>query len=255
MNRALLTGLDERIAAVSTRITVLQQQTAGAVARIRNDLLLKGHSWQCRPLEIPLDKRIPNSDGTPGRFSFTSYGYMGDQGPFSLLGTFRVRYVRVAQRDPQAAGVRRIRLRVPGPALSGPKRAAGDPARPLAGDVRGWPDYWVPLSPALEREAKTDPDILLVSQDGLTGRKMLRLGRYALNLHNAGNPNNPKLLAYTADYLRTSPCNTLRRPGRWTSSSPPGNRTTPSRQPRRLGRLFPGRWATTRRGSRHSEIT
>jgi hypothetical protein len=40
----------------------------------------------------------------------------------------------------------------------------------------GLADYWMPLSPVLEDRLKTDRDILLVSQDGLTGQKSLEWG-------------------------------------------------------------------------------
>lgn len=199
-NKSLLAGLDGRIAGVSTRIADLQQRTADAAARVRGDLAMK-HSWQCRSLEIPLAERLPNSEGTPGRLSFTSYGYRGDEGPFSLLGTFESVTLGWPSAIPKQPSPGAYVYEYLDRFFSGPKQ----PSEISRGHLQvtfGLADYYVPLSPALEQESKTDPDILLVSQDGLTGKKMLDWGA-SLNLHSAGNPNSPKLLAYTEDYLKS----------------------------------------------------
>ncbi len=198
-NKDLLAGLDERIAAAGARITALRKRAAGALAQVRADQQ-KRRPWKAASLRIPPAERLLNGDGVSQRYSFSSYAYAGDRGPFSLLGAFESVTLGWPSAIPKQPAPGQYVYEYLDQFFSKPKK----PEEIARGHVQvtfALSDYWVPLSPALEEKAKSDPDLLLRSQDGLTGKKVLDWGA-AINLHNAGNPNNPELLAYTQDYLK-----------------------------------------------------
>ena len=152
------------------------------------------------PLTIPPEERMLNRDGVSQRFSFSAYGYMGDEGPISLLGAFESTTLGWPSAIPKQPAPGKYVYEYLDSFFFKPKKP-WEISRGHLQTTFGLASYYMPLSPALEKKANADSDVLLVSQDSLIGKKLLDWGD-SLNLHSSVNPNNPAVLAYMQDYLK-----------------------------------------------------
>ncbi|MDD5704753.1 MAG: sugar-binding protein [Kiritimatiellae bacterium] len=192
-----LEGIDRRIADLTATIDAFHRKTDETAATLGTKLQAQS-PWKRADLTLAPDDRRLNADGATRRFSFSAWSsiHSGTEEPYSLLTAFdagALHWPAVIPRPPESGKYDYLDQTI------GEHGSFGFP-KALTPVAFGIHSYLMPLTQVLAEKAKTDPDIVLRSQDGLTGTIASAFG--IPNFCNGGNPNHAEVKAYVDDYLR-----------------------------------------------------
>lgn len=195
-DKAQLAGIDAKLKAVEERIA----QAGGQVNSLLKSAAQSAgamHSWEAPALSLAPGEHRCNADGADNRLSFAAMRFYGHEEVFRLLGDFdsaNIDWNYIVPQSPKPGEYHYTLLDQHLAMLDRHGVMKKINFQTLFGS-----QYWSPFPAWLEEQTKTDPDMILVSQDGQHPPKTPADHNRAW--HQGLNPNNPHVIAFMKDYL------------------------------------------------------